>query len=201
MSIENEGVLSRVPMWLGALGIALVGLLLAGLKFGAAGVVLALAALTLVAVITAFWSSLRTLLGETRLTGADAYAIGAPRVEEEQKRAVLRALKDLEFERSVGKISEDDYKSLVIEYRREAKRLLRMLDEASADQRARAEKEVARRLAELGLAPPTREELDAVAAEDEANPDVETKPEPEPDAERRSEPEPDAEKKTEAGDA
>lgn len=183
MNAENEGVLSRVPMWLGALGIALIGLALAGFKFGASGVVLALAALTLVAVITAFWSSLRTLLGETRLTGADAYAIGAPRVEEEQKRAVLRALKDLEFERSVGKISEDDYKGLVLEYRREAKRLLRMLDEASADQRARAEKEVARRLAELGLAPPTAAELEAVAAAAE----------PEADA--------DAEKKTEAGDA
>jgi hypothetical protein len=208
MSAENEGLLSRVPMWLGALGIALVGLALAGLKFGPSGVVLALAALTLVAVITAFWSSLRTLLGETRLTGADAYAIGAPRVEEEQKRAVLRALKDLEFERSVGKISDDDYKVLVNEYRREAKRLLRMLDEASADQRARAEKEVNRRLAELGLAPPTAAELEAMAAEPdtktEAEPDTKTEAEPDTKTEApeaSSETGADARKKSEDADA
>ncbi len=153
MSEREEGLLGRIPVGVAVLGLGLVGLLFAGLRFGASGVVLGLAALTLVGVITAFWSSLRTLLGETRLSGADAYAIGAPRVEEEQKRAVLRALKDLEFERSVGKISDDDYKALVVEYRREAKRLLRMLDEASADQRARAERVVAQRFAELGLGP------------------------------------------------
>jgi hypothetical protein len=119
-------------------------------------------------------------LGETRLTGADAYALGAPRVEEEQKRAVLRALKDLEFERSVGKISDDDYKELVVSYRKEAKRLLRLLDEASADQRARAEKIVEERFAQLGLGPiPT----DAPDAKADPEPEAEAKADPEPEAE------------------
>ena len=164
MSAQEDNVLGRIPVGIAVLAVGLVGLVLAGLRFGAPGVVLGLAALTLVGVITAFWTSLRTLLGETRLTGADAYAIGAPRVEEEQKRAVLRALKDLEFERAVGKISEEDAKVLVSEYRREAKRLLRMLDEASADQRARAERVVAQRFAELGLGPLDQEQ-DAAASE------------------------------------
>ncbi len=56
---------------------------------------LVLAGGALVAVIAVFWASLRLLLGETPLSGADAYALGAPRAEEEQKQAVLRALKDL----------------------------------------------------------------------------------------------------------
>ncbi|NUP14373.1 MAG: hypothetical protein HOW73_50720 [Polyangiaceae bacterium] len=122
------------------------------LEFGAPIVVLILAALALVGVIAAFWSSVRTLIGETRLTGADAFAIGAPRAEEEQKRAVLRALKDLEFERAVGKISDEDYAVLVHRYREDAKRLLRILDEASAEQRRRAEAIVNARLERAGFA-------------------------------------------------
>jgi ribosomal protein L40E len=124
----------------------------AGYGQGAPAVVLVLAAGTLVGVIAIFWSSVRTLVGETPLSGADAYALGAPRAEEEQKRAVLRALKDLEFERSVGKISEEDYQVLVTKYRGEAKRLLKVLDEESAPERQRVEKLVQERLREAGLA-------------------------------------------------
>ena len=105
----------------------------------------------LVSVIAVFWASLRTLLGETPLTGADAYAIGAPSTEEEQKQAVLRALKDLEFERSVGKISEEDYRELVAKYRSEAKRLLRILDADAGPRRAQVETLVAERLRRAGI--------------------------------------------------
>jgi hypothetical protein len=124
----------------------------AGLARGAPGVVLVLAGGALVSVIAIFWASIRTLVGETPLSGSDAYALGAPRAEEEQKRAVLRALKDLEFERSVGKISEEDYQALVSKYRAEAKRLLRTLEEDAGPERARALSLVARRLAAEGLA-------------------------------------------------
>jgi hypothetical protein len=152
-SFSEEGGLAR--HWrvvaLGVAGAMIVCFVFAGVKLGAPGVLLVLAGTALVATIALLWGSLRTLLGETRLSGADAYAIGAPRVEEEQKRAVLRALKDLEFERSVGKISEGDYKFLVTHYRKEAKRLLRLLDEASAEQRARAEAVVDARLRTAGL--------------------------------------------------
>lgn len=122
-----------------------------GMMMGAAGVILALSGGALVGVIALFWSSIRTLFGETPLSGADAYALGAPRAEEERKQAVLRALKDLEFERSVGKISDEDYKVLVSKYRAEAKQLLRMLDEASEPQRARVEALVQKRLVREGL--------------------------------------------------
>jgi len=124
----------------------------AGYAQGPAAVVLVLAGGALIGVIAIFWASIRTLVGETPLSGADAYALGAPRAEEEQKRAVLRALKDLEFERSVGKISEEDYQALVTKYRAEAKRLLRVLDEASQPERQKVETILRARLAREGLA-------------------------------------------------
>lgn len=135
-------------------GIVLFGALVyGGVEFGPPVVVLLLAATALVGVVAAFWGSVRALIGETRLSGADAFAIGAPRAEEEQKRAVLRALKDLEFERSVGKISDEDYGVLVTRYREDAKRLLRLIDQASAEQRQRAEVLVDSRLRLAGVKP------------------------------------------------
>ncbi len=126
--------------------------LTAGFVQGPASAILVLAGGALIGVIAIFWASVRTLLGETPLSGADAYALAAPRSEEEQKRAVLRALKDLEFERSVGKISEEDYVELVARYRGEAKRLLRLLDEEAQPRRERVEALVAKRLRREGLA-------------------------------------------------
>lgn len=128
--------------------------LTAGFVQGPASAILVLAGGALVGVIAIFWASVRTLLGETALSGADAYALAAPRSEEEQKRAVLRALKDLEFERSVGKISEEDYVELVARYRGEAKRLLRLLDDAAGPRRERAAALVAKRLRREGLGEP-----------------------------------------------
>ncbi|XXY54810.1 zinc ribbon domain-containing protein [Sorangium sp. So ce269] len=130
---------------------ALVGAGVAGLVAGPPAAILVLAGGALVAVIAIFWASLRVLLGETPLSGADAYALGAPRAEEEQKQSVLRALKDLEFERSVGKISDEDYAELVAKYRAEAKRLLRLLDADAQPRREQVAALVARHLRRAGL--------------------------------------------------
>ncbi|WP_437599114.1 hypothetical protein [Sorangium sp. So ce590] len=135
----------------GAPLVALVGAGVAGLVAGPPAAILVLAGGALVAVIAIFWASLRVLLGETPLSGADAYAIGAPRAEEEQKQAVLRALKDLEFERSVGKISDEDYAELVAKYRAEAKRLLRVLDTDAQPRREQVAALVASHLRRAGL--------------------------------------------------
>lgn len=148
---------------------------LMGFLLGASGAILALAAGALVGVIATFWASIRTLFGETPLSGADAYALGAPRAEEEQKQAVLRALKDLEFERSVGKISEEDYQALVTKYRAEAKRLLRLLDADAQPRRDQVEALVEKRLRRAGLlneAAGEEAEAGASEAEEEAGADV-----------------------------
>jgi hypothetical protein len=134
-----------------AAAIVVLAALGAGALLGPGAALLILAAGTLLAAIGSLWTSMRALFGETKLSPEDAFAIGAPSAEEEQKRAVLRAIKDLEFERAVGKISEMDYRSLVSHYRAEAKRLLRLLDERAAPKRAAVEGLVEKHLASRGL--------------------------------------------------
>lgn len=134
----NGERLLRLARRLGPL-LVLVLVGVAGALAGPTLSVLVLAGAALVGAIAGLWSSLRALLGEARLAPEDAFALGAPSSEEEQKRAVLRAIKDIEFERAVGKISEDDFRVLLARYRGEAKRLLRQIDESRAPERARAE--------------------------------------------------------------
>jgi hypothetical protein len=136
---------------LSVLAVVVGGAVVADLAQGPAMAILLLAGSALISVIALLWGSVRTLLGETPLSGADAYAIGAPRAEEEKKRAVLRALKDLEFERSVGKISEEDYRVLYVKYRTEAKRLLRILEEEAQPRRQGVEAMIQKRLRREGL--------------------------------------------------
>jgi len=129
--------------------ITLLAAIVAGTLFGVQLVVLTLAAAALLLVIWLLWSSVQALAGESELTFEEAFSLGARSAEEEQKRAVLRALKDLEYERSVGKISEDDYHEYSARYRTEAKRLIQSLDENLAESRKQVEYEIERRLAKV----------------------------------------------------
>lgn len=139
--------------WMIGISLGVAGTIGAALLFGPSLAVLVLAGCAAASVIALFWQSLRTLIGEAPLTSADtlaAYSVGA---EEEQKRAVLRAMKDLEFERNVGKISEEDYTRLLLRYRSQAKSLLKQIDEKGAAERRKAEKLVADRFQRQGLGP------------------------------------------------
>jgi len=98
-------------------------------------------------VIGFLWLSVQSLSGDSPLTLDEALTLGQPSVEEEQKRAVLRALKDLDYERSVGKISDQDYHDLSARYREDAKRLIERVDESLTPARERAEKLLAERVA------------------------------------------------------
>jgi hypothetical protein len=111
------------------------------------------AAGVLTGVITLMWSSVQSLTGGTSLGFEEALGMGAPSKVEEQKRAVLRALKDLDFERGVGKISPEDYAELSAKYRAEAKRLMRTLDEALEPAREKVEQQLKQRLERAGIAP------------------------------------------------
>jgi hypothetical protein len=133
------------------------------------------------------WSSLQGLGSDAPITLEEALSLGAPSAEEEQKRAVLRALKDLEYERAVGKISDEDYASLAEHYRSEAKRLLRAVDADSGPGRERAERLLAERLAAAnGKAPAARKRSKAAAGDDapiaESAASAETAADPDGDA-------------------
>jgi hypothetical protein len=138
--------LSDHSRWLYPLVVVIAAVLLGNL-FGLGLGLLIVAGGVLGGSIWLIWSSLQGLGSEAPITLEEAISLGAPSAEEEQKRAVLRALKDLEYERAVGKISDDDYNSLAEHYRSEAKRLLRAVDRDLSPERERAERILAERLA------------------------------------------------------
>lgn len=129
----------------------LLGSIAVGLWLGLEVALLVVAAGALVTVIALLWSSVAGLSGDTPLTLDEALGMGAPSAEEEQKRAVLRALKDLEYERSVGKISEQDFHEYSERYRAEARRLISAVDATIGPAQALAEKLANERLASAGL--------------------------------------------------
>lgn len=135
---------------------------------------LVLAAGAVALVITLLWGSVQSLTGGTPLGFEEALGMGAPSKVEEEKRSVLRALKDLEYERSVGKISPQDYAQLLAQYRAEAKRLIQSVDESLGSAREEVEKSLEQRLARAGITP---------APKPEATPAPEAKIEPESAAE------------------
>jgi hypothetical protein len=145
----EEKVIREARRWFPVVIVA--GTLGAGYLVSPAVGILVLAAGAAIGAIAALWGSVRALVGETPLTGEDAFAMGAPSAEEERKRAVIRAIKDLQFEHSVGKISAADFAPLMQQYRAEAKELLRVLDERATPQREMAEMLVAEHLASEGV--------------------------------------------------
>lgn len=118
-----------------------------GIVYDLGSALLVLAGGTLLGTIAFMWASLRTLAGDAPLSLDEAVALGAKAADEEQKRTILQALKDLDYEFTVGKIGESDYRELRARYRAEAKRLLRSLDRDLEPTRERAEAYLEARLA------------------------------------------------------
>ena len=143
--------------------------------------VLAAGAVTLV--ITLLWGSVQSLTGGTPLGFEEALGMGAPSKVEEEKRSVLRALKDLEYERSVGKISPQDYAQLLAQYHAEAKRLIQSVDESLGSAREEVEKSLEQRLARAGITPKAKPEAEPEkAAESAPAPAVDSAPDSAPEA-------------------
>ncbi len=116
--------------------------------------ILVFAAGALLGTITLMWASLRTLGGDAPLPAGLATAAIASRVNrsvEEQKRAVILALKDLEHEHAIGKIDDADYAEVAARYRDEAKALFRKIDAEIAPKRSRAEEIANAHLKRRGL--------------------------------------------------
>ena len=112
---------------------------------------LLLAAVSITCVIALLWKSLSSLGGEGELSLEEALALAAPTPAEEQKRAVLRALKDLEYELKVGKIDRQDYEEASTFYRNEARRFIALSDASLGDRRQLAEARFQERLVKENL--------------------------------------------------
>ncbi len=66
---------------------------------------------------------------------------------EQEKTIVLRSIKELEFDRAMGKVSDEDFSEMVTRLRARAARLLTSLD-AGTGYREQIEKDLAKRLGE-----------------------------------------------------
>jgi len=154
----------------------LLAAVVTGFVWGVQMVLLVLAAGAITLVIVMMWSSVQSLTGGTPLGFEEALGMGAPSKVEEEKRSVLRALKDLEYERGVGKISPEDYAELLAKYRAEAKRLIQSVDDALGPARAEVERALEQRLNRAGLPAETT----AARAENAAETAVEAEAGPAP---------------------
>lgn len=69
---------------------------------------------------------------------------------EREKSLVLRAIKDLEFDRAMGKVSEDDFADMAARLRARAARLIQSLDAEGSGYQTLIEREIIARLAKSG---------------------------------------------------
>jgi hypothetical protein len=93
-------------------------------------------------------TALRTVLplaGTLRDEAGEAIGDRTRAALEREKTLVLRSIKELEFDRGMGKVSEKDFAEMSARLRARAARLMRQLDAGSL-YRAQIEKEVAKRL-------------------------------------------------------
>ena len=65
---------------------------------------------------------------------------------EREKIIVLRAIKELEFDRAMGKVAAEDFAEISGRLRQRALRLMRQLDDVQAEARARVERELSARV-------------------------------------------------------
>jgi hypothetical protein len=117
---------------------------------------MSLSALALLACISFLWSSLRVLLGGEH----DLYLVQSQTLRSrmellDEKDSLVKSLRDLEFEREVGKLSDEDFARVSADFRARAKRVMRALDDDLREHREKARKLVE---AELAKAAPAREQ-------------------------------------------
>ena len=113
-------------------------------------------------------AALRTVLplaGSLREAAADTLGDRTRAALEREKTLVLRSIKELEFDRGMGKVSEKDFAEMLARLRARAARLMRQLD-AGSPYRAQIQKEVEKRLgsAAAPTAPPAAAKAPAVNA-------------------------------------
>ena len=142
------------------LGLAVVvGLeLVVGVELDAPTLALAAACVIMIWALRALWGIVLALsrpAAETLLVEADTVGpAGGVRLDlaelREEKRRVLRAIKELEFDHAMGKLSADDYKQIGDRYRLRAIEVIRELEPLDAD--AELHPLLAEHLAAAGLA-------------------------------------------------
>jgi hypothetical protein len=108
-------------------------------------IVLSLIIFAAAAVGLAAWRTFAPLAGAGRASGPQVLGGRTRAALEREKTLVLRAIKELEFDRAMGKISDKDFDEMSVRLRGRAAGLLRQLD-AGAGYREAIEREIQRRV-------------------------------------------------------
>ncbi|HEX8954477.1 MAG TPA: zinc ribbon domain-containing protein [Polyangia bacterium] len=88
----------------------------------------------------------QALVKDAPVVDAGAVVTGKRRKElEREKQALLKALKELDFDHQMGKVSDKDFADISSTYRARAIRVMRQLDDAGRDYETMIAKEVAER--------------------------------------------------------
>ena len=116
-----------------------------------------LLSLTIFAAAGVGLAALRTFVPLAGQTAANAGAMPPRRSRtrvalEREKALVLRSIKEIEFDRAMGKMSEKDFAEMSARLRQRAARLMRELD-AGAGYREQIEREITRRIAGVVVTP------------------------------------------------
>lgn len=93
-----------------------------------------------------FYRVLSPLVGETTTAASEALSERSRAVLTREKTLVLRALKDLEFDRSMGKVSQTDFEEMSRRLRVRAMSLMKQLDEDASGYKTIIERELSARL-------------------------------------------------------
>ena len=121
--------------------------------------------LTIFAAAAVGIAALRTFLPLTQKSWSDGARILGGRTRaalEREKTLVLRSIKELEFDRAMGKVSDKDFGEMSGRLRARAARLIRQLD-AGAGYRSEIEREIVKR---IGEAPAGSKDQDPANAND-----------------------------------
>ena len=150
--LDERRIAQGVAIGLPAVTVTLAAVM--GVTIGAPMAILVLAAGMLLGVIGLFWASLRILSGDAPLSpelealDASGHAVDALA---SRKKMLLRALKDLDNERALGKLEEEDHEQLSQTYRNELKDVLARIDASLEPHRKKAEDAARSYLAKTGL--------------------------------------------------
>jgi hypothetical protein len=112
-------------------------------------ILLSLTIFTAAIVGVAAWRTLAPFTGSDERSGPPVLGGRTRAALEREKTLVLRSIKDLEFDRAMGKVSEKDFAEMSARLRARAARLMRQLD-AGTGYRDEIEKEIARRVGAAG---------------------------------------------------
>jgi hypothetical protein len=117
-------------------------LVLVSLTIGAAGLAAA-----------GFYRMLSPLVSDAAAPMAEPLSDRARQVLEREKMLTMRALKDLEFDRSMGKVSQTDFEEMSNRLRGRAMGLMKQLDDDASGYKSLIERELSERIATQPAAP------------------------------------------------